>query len=226
MARPRTHPPLAAGAGPSVGVGGGVSGWCWASLPVVQVNDGVDVGVSAGVSGRRGWSHRSRSDGRLFQRRTAPSLPGTIFQFTFLLVTCGGFSPVLKSVPARFLRRGPPRLPVEAVGHAVEPAHVPVDLWDPLNKSTTINTFVRTSRRGSNTYENRTSGPGSRPSQWGAAREAAGRRSSSWAAWSRETADQQNSAPPCRPHTTLTQTHRCNITPTLRRTTCSCPHLF
>lgn len=142
-ARPRPHPPPAPGAGPSVGVGGGVSGWYLASLPVVQVNDGVD--VSAGVSGRRGCSHRSRSDGRLFQRRTASSLPGTIFQFTFLVATCGGFSPVLKSLPARFLQRGRPRLPVEVAGHAVEPAHVPMDLWDPLNKSTTINTIVRIS---------------------------------------------------------------------------------
>lgn len=53
-ARPRTHPPLLPGAGLSVGVGGGVSVWFSGSLLVFQVNDGVDVGVSAGVNGRRG----------------------------------------------------------------------------------------------------------------------------------------------------------------------------
>lgn len=51
-ARPRTHPPPVPGAGLSIGVGGGV--WFSGSLLVFQVNDGVDVGVSAGVSGRRG----------------------------------------------------------------------------------------------------------------------------------------------------------------------------
>lgn len=69
-ARARPHPGLA------LGLGGGVRLWGSASWPPSQVKAGVDVGVdvgvSAGVGGRRGGSSpRSRSDGRLFQRRAS-----------------------------------------------------------------------------------------------------------------------------------------------------------
>lgn len=52
-----------------------------------------------------------------------------------------------------------------------------------------------------------------------AMREAAGTRSFSWAGSSCETADRQNSVFPCRLHTTLTQTHSCNITTIVSLTT-------